>query len=345
MSNPLVSFYIIAFNQSLFIEQAIRSACAQDYSPMEIIVSDDCSSDDTWEKIQSVATAYKGPHRIHTRRNPVNLGVSEHINSIWKDCKGDWIVASAGDDFSHPQRVSRIISVVAQNPKAKLVQSWLNEIDEAGNFLSLNKLNDNHTQADESLRKTTLHDRCSDKVLAYHGAAMAYAKDVVSSFPELYNSVIFEDNIVNVRAELLGDVFHVRTPLVSHRNHSGQLTRDSAEIARDILEARKKKAITSNVESLKQNIEDLSLAYNRKFVEKEVFDILISDFKRKLSNAMDQQRALYGIWPFTVYYLLRLKQSGARINKDTFLRAIFPKWAYRHFWYHVRRFRAASAAN
>jgi len=344
MNKPLVSYYIIAFNQSEFIEQAIRSALDQDYSPLEIIISDDCSSDDTWQKIQIIASGYKGPHRLHIKRNPFNLGVCEHINSIWKSCNGDWIVASAGDDFSHHQRVSKIMSIVTQNPNTKLVQSWLNEIDEACNFLSINSLQDKHKQADESLRKTNIHDLCFGKVTHHHGAAMAYAKDVVQSFPELSKRVIFEDNIVNVRAELLGDVICIRTPLVSHRNHYGQLTRHSPEIAFDILEVRKKKGATSDVESLKQNIEDISLAYSRQQITDEVFETLLSDFARKLRNSIDRQRSLYGIWPITVFYFLRLIRSGGRVNKEIFIRAIFPKWTYRYFWYYFQRLRAQLAA-
>ena len=40
---PLVTFYVIAYNQSRFVREAVESALAQTYSPLEILLSDDCS--------------------------------------------------------------------------------------------------------------------------------------------------------------------------------------------------------------------------------------------------------------------------------------------------------------
>lgn len=338
MKPPLVSFYIITFNQSQFIEEAIIAAFKQDYSPIEIIISDDCSTDDTWKKIQLIVAAYQGSHQVFIRRNAVNLGISNHINAIWKECKGDWIVASAGDDFSHPQRVSKIMSVVSQFPNAKLVQSWLEEIDERGNFISLNKLNDDNAQTDEPLRKMTIHDRCSGQTLNYHGAAMAYSKAVVSNFPELPSRIIFEDNIVNFRAELLGDVFYIRSPLVSHRNHSGQITNNNAITSYSILENRELKRLTSDVYSFIQNIDDLSLAQRKQLVDDKIFGRLSDDLLLKLHNAKDYRNALIGIWPVTIFYFLKSFINGNRwSDKNSVIRALFPKWIYRYFFYYLRR--------
>ena len=63
-SSPLVTFAILAYNQVGFIEVAVNAALAQDYPNLEIIISDDCSEDDTYKIIQNIVKNYAGPHKL-----------------------------------------------------------------------------------------------------------------------------------------------------------------------------------------------------------------------------------------------------------------------------------------
>lgn len=103
-----VSFILLAYNQERFIREAVEGAFAQTYSPLEIILSDDCSSDLTFAVMQEMAAAYKGPHAIRLNRNETNLGLIEHFNRAYRLSSGALIVGAAGDDVSLPQRVQRI---------------------------------------------------------------------------------------------------------------------------------------------------------------------------------------------------------------------------------------------
>ena len=66
---PLVTFALFSYNQEQFIRQAVESAFAQTYSPLEIILSDDFSSDGTFEIMQEMVAAYSGPHRVVLNQN------------------------------------------------------------------------------------------------------------------------------------------------------------------------------------------------------------------------------------------------------------------------------------
>ena len=70
-----VTLAILAYNQEQFVDSAVRSALAQVCEPIEILVSDDCSSDGTFDRIQQLVGEYRGPHRAIARRNPENLGI------------------------------------------------------------------------------------------------------------------------------------------------------------------------------------------------------------------------------------------------------------------------------
>ena len=108
-NRPLVTFGLFAFNQEQYVADAVEAAFAQTYSPLEIILSDDCSSDKTFEIMQRAATEYKGPHRIILNRNPQNLNIGGHVNTLAKLANGDLIVLAAGDDISLATRTEKLL--------------------------------------------------------------------------------------------------------------------------------------------------------------------------------------------------------------------------------------------
>jgi len=76
---PLVTFALFAYNQEKYIREAVDVAFSQTYQPLEIILSDDCSSDRTFEIMQEMAAAYVGPHDVRVRQSEVNRGLIDHV--------------------------------------------------------------------------------------------------------------------------------------------------------------------------------------------------------------------------------------------------------------------------
>ena len=74
---PLVTVALFSYNQEHYVGEAIASILAQDYSPLEIILSDDCSTDNTFMVMQQAAKIYSGPHKIVLNRNLINLNLAE----------------------------------------------------------------------------------------------------------------------------------------------------------------------------------------------------------------------------------------------------------------------------
>lgn len=224
-----------------------------------------------------------------------------------------------------------------QNPKLKLVQSWLNEISERGSLINVNKLGDNYPHEDGSLKIADIQDRCIGNTISYHGAAMAYSKEVIKQFPKLPAKVIFEDNIVNFRAELLGEVGWLRSTLVNHRNHSGQLTQTSNNLDFNISEERKKKCMESDIISLKQNIEDLKIMWRKQAITDYVYSNINLKLKNNLRNTIELQKIFIKHWPTTFFHYLRLKYYRINTSKELFFRSLCPKLIYAQFLYPLRK--------
>ena len=101
---PLLTFSIAAYNQEKFIREAVEGAFSQTYSPLEIVLSDDCSGDSTFSIMEKMAGQYRGPHRIILNRNSVRRSLGGHVNRVVEISRGELIVGAAGDDVSLPQR-------------------------------------------------------------------------------------------------------------------------------------------------------------------------------------------------------------------------------------------------
>lgn len=103
---PLVTFALFAYNQEKYIREAVEGAFSQTYSPLEIILSDDCSADRTYEIIDELAKSYTGPHKVRVCRAKRNRGLLHHVLSVSKIASGDILVVAAGDDVSLPSRTT-----------------------------------------------------------------------------------------------------------------------------------------------------------------------------------------------------------------------------------------------
>nr|ABC47688.1 truncated glycosyl transferase group 2 family protein [Coxiella burnetii] len=98
-AEPLVSILICTYNRSAWLKRAINSVLAQDFIHFELIIIDDCSSDDT----SAVVNAYKD-ERIRYIRNEVNVGSIQgdraHIRRfIYELMRGQYFIYLCDDDY------------------------------------------------------------------------------------------------------------------------------------------------------------------------------------------------------------------------------------------------------
>lgn len=105
-AQSLVTLGITAFNAEQTIADAVRSALAQSWRPIEIIVVDDASTDRTPEILTALAAGQTG---IRIIRQETNKGVGAARNRIVDDAQGAFIAFFDDDDKSHPERVARQI--------------------------------------------------------------------------------------------------------------------------------------------------------------------------------------------------------------------------------------------
>lgn len=99
---PKISVLMAVHNARASITQAVRSILTQSWQNLELLVVDDCSRDDSWAILQSLAA--QDP-RMHVRRLPVNVGPYVARNLALETASGNWITCHDGDDWAHPRRL------------------------------------------------------------------------------------------------------------------------------------------------------------------------------------------------------------------------------------------------
>jgi len=109
-SAPLVSIMIPTYNQERFLADAVQSALAQDYPNIEVVVADDCSTDNT----PTLAKHWQGDPRFKYVRNAANLGrVGNYRNTLYRLIRGRWALNLDGDDYlCDPSFISRAVAAL-----------------------------------------------------------------------------------------------------------------------------------------------------------------------------------------------------------------------------------------
>lgn len=210
------SFVVLSYNQEAYVAEAVRAALAQEGPPLEIILSDDCSKDGTFQIMQEIAASYRGPHRVTVRRNETNLGLVRHFDMIFAMCEGDVMIVAWGDDTSMPDRAVRVREAF-QDGKAVLVHSHATCVDLDGREVPPSYL------TADLVRGADLVTTAASGGL-FLGATGAYHRRLLQKYGPVSNPRAYEDLVYGFRAALEGGVRFVDRPLVRYRVGSGVST-------------------------------------------------------------------------------------------------------------------------
>jgi len=204
----------MAYNQERYIRDAIEGAFSQTYSPLEIILSDDCSKDQTFDIMEEEKKKYNGPHKIVLNKNNKNMGIGGHINIIMKLAQGDLIIAAAGDDISLPERTEIICKKwISAGKSARSLISNYEKIDMDG--LALGAVID-----DNAILYNNIYYMASN-LMHVPGFTHAWDKKVFDLFGPMGAGVVSEDVVIPFRSLLLGDILHIDKILVKFRYQVG----------------------------------------------------------------------------------------------------------------------------
>jgi glycosyltransferase involved in cell wall biosynthesis len=125
----LVSVLLPVYNGAKYLPLAIDSVLSQSHKELELIVVDDCSTDESVSIIEAYAARDK---RLRFLPNPTNLGLFHNYNRCLELSLGEYIKPFAQDDLLLPDCLKRTVAVLADNPDVTLVTTGRNMLDGQG---------------------------------------------------------------------------------------------------------------------------------------------------------------------------------------------------------------------
>lgn len=315
-----IQTFLVSYNQEKFIEQAVTSVLQQDYPNLEIIISDDCSTDNTFKIIERIISNYKGPHKIIINRNQKNMGIVNHLNFIKEQfLNTDYLIGNSGDDIQEPNRVSRIVEYFEMNPDVYAVchNSYL--IDKNGII------------GKKFVQYMPSNKRNFFDVMKYgtgvFGAGAAYRMEVFNKFGNLKDNARNEDQILPYRAAILGKIGYIDECLNKYRHHDTNLS-----FWVKYLNASFNKFIDIEILNIKNQIENLKNLIN------DLYQVGEDKYIRVVSNKIKElEFQLNLLTEKNILSRLLMAVSYEKKSKKIFLMALSRYLYYRYTKYYLRK--------
>lgn len=218
---PSVSILMPVYNAEPYLPEAIQSMLNQTYTDFELIILDDCSTDNSPAVVQTFSDT-----RIKYHRNEVNFGLANNLNTGLKLAKGKYIARMDGDDISLPHRLKTQVDFLESHPDIDLCSCAM-QMFGADNQLWIRDRDPEQVKITMMFYSAVLH------------ASSVFRRDVFEKNNLYYNQETFpaEDFDLWARAAFYCRMVNLPDVMYLYRMHRTQVTSTdprSAEKCREI---------------------------------------------------------------------------------------------------------------
>lgn len=213
VENPLISIVMLCYNHEKFVAEALDGVLAQTYSPLDIVIIDDCSRDATADIV--AAKLAELPDRLDIRfiRNSRNMSLLGACEVSISATRGAFIVMTCDDDVMLPDMVKEMAEVW-RTEDVSLVTTNAEHIDEHSHPLGQTG-RDCNVPADDSF-ETLARDGAN---ACCFGASMGFEREIYSTFGLPPAHLDNLDIMLPYYAYLLKGARFIRKPLLKYRIH------------------------------------------------------------------------------------------------------------------------------
>ncbi|MFY1667375.1 glycosyltransferase [Pseudomonas sp. Pseu.R1] len=240
-ASRLVSIVIPAYKPTYF-EVALRSAFAQDYDQLEIVICDDCRDDGIVNLVETLTP--QSPFPIRYYRNEQSLGEALNVARGIREAHGEYVKFLYDDDFLEPDCVSTLVALLHGHPDITLAAATRRLFDENGDFLPDNLVTFFPFKDDVVIHGPELVALLSEIPLTFMGEpssvmcrrddALAYGQDLMS----LKGQTIHWLGDISLYVKLLrqGNLALLKRPLSRFRmtdTQSSSIARAAPQVAKE----------------------------------------------------------------------------------------------------------------
>lgn len=134
-----VTIGIAAYNVENYIGETLNSALNQDFKDLEILVCDDCSTDNTMHVVKDLITSHPNGYKVRIIKNSTNSGTSAVRNNCIDNAKGEFIYFLDGDDNISNNCISLLYSKMKERPVDIVMANHIAFVDSNNVNVTVNK--------------------------------------------------------------------------------------------------------------------------------------------------------------------------------------------------------------
>lgn len=213
---PLVTVGMPVRNGARFLPRALESLCAQTYPNVEILVSDNASTDGTAGILEAFAARHP---RLQVRRRRETLGIADNFVSVLEDARGAYFMWAADDDVWMPGFVEALVAELEAHPDAGAAMSAVTLVTEDGEPLQTvrfsGRYDPNASGRLRMLRAATSFQKLNFYLYGLHRTALL--REAMRSFVDVpgWDRLFVCQLVLGTRLRQVDRVLHHRT--VHHR--------------------------------------------------------------------------------------------------------------------------------
>ena len=210
-----VSIVLPVYNGEKYISESIKSVLGQSYNNLELIIVNDCSTDNSKEICEEYQ---KKDNRIRIITNEKNLKLPLSLNVGFSKANGDYYTWTSDDNIYKPNAINRMVEYLNDNPKTQMVYTDCSVIDEEGIIVG-----DWSTSEPQMI---VTGNSC--------GACFLYRAEVAKSVgnydPEMF---LAEDYDYWIRIASKGSIDYLKENLYLYRCHGNSLTEKKKSLIKE----------------------------------------------------------------------------------------------------------------
>ncbi len=222
---PIVTIIAISYNQEKYVIETLKSIKNQTYQSIQLIISDDGSTDGTKEFINNwIKTEYPSALFLD---NTINVGVTKNLNRAIPFIKGDFVKQIGCDDILIDNSVSIIMKKFLELPKEYgVIYTNMHRINEIGNLI------DNVGVVEDRGHPTFsgyVYKEMIQKPFIT-SASIIFKRQVLNKLMQFNEKVFYEDHDTYLRASKYFKFFYIPEKTVKYRVHAASLINSSSKI-------------------------------------------------------------------------------------------------------------------
>lgn len=223
--SPKVSIGVAVYNGEKYLEETLDSVLSQTYSDLEVIISDNASTDRTAEICRRYV---EQDERVRYYRNAANLGVAPNYNRVFVLSTGEYFKWADYDDVLEPEFLARCVEVLDQNPDVVICYPRVKIIDEHGVVVDQHDPGPDTSSAkpQERFRNLILYPELAIQSMGLIRSSTIRKTALHGSFPS-------SDEIFLAELAMNGKYYEIQDRLLQVRLHPEQSTRGAQTLGRD----------------------------------------------------------------------------------------------------------------